>query len=109
MHRKMLTTMLKQVLKLSQGRLDVAAVEFDTILVKTELKITDTMSEQTEAYSEAVKKACKGHKLGSPHVWAWGGLVCGLITHYSDKIVDKNLAALLEVKQIMEMQNPKHG
>ena len=60
---------------------------FDTILVKTERKITDTMSEQTKAYRVAVMKAgaC--------------GLICGLITHYSDKI----LATLLEAN---EMQNP---
>ena len=34
--------------------------------------------EQTRRYNEGVQAAGKGHKLGPPWIWAWGGLIAGL-------------------------------
>ena len=51
---------------------------FDTIIMATEHDFVKSMREQTRLYNESVQTAGKGHKLGPPQIWAWGGLIAGL-------------------------------
>ena len=93
-HRQLMLLMLKQVLKLSQGQRDLAAAVFDTFIVKSSLVPVVSMQQQTKAYSQQVKKMGKKHQLGSPHVWAYGGMVAGLLGKHSEGIGTKNKEAL---------------
>ena len=66
--------MMKQILKLSQVTRDLSSVVFVTFLVESKLHVVLVMQEQGKANSKAVQKAGKGHKLGPPYLYVWGGL-----------------------------------
>ena len=51
---------------------------FDTIIMATEHDVVKSMREQTRLHNESVQTAGKGHTLGPPQIWAWGGLIAGL-------------------------------
>ena len=40
--------------------------------------VVKSMREQTRRCNEGVQAAGKGHTLGPPQIWAWGGLIAGL-------------------------------
>ena len=44
----------------------------------TEHDVVKSMREQMRRYNEGVQAAGKGHTLGPPQIWAWGGLIAGL-------------------------------
>ena len=50
-----------------------------------------------------MKKIGKKHQLGSPHVWAYGGLVSGLLEKHTGETGAKNKAALEGHKESLEM------
>ena len=57
---------------------DLCGALFDTIIMDTEHDVVKSMREQTRLYNESVQTAGKGHTLGPPQIWAWGGLIAGL-------------------------------
>ena len=99
----MMLLMLKQVLKLSQGQRDLAAAVFDTFIVKSSLVPVVSMQQQTKAYSQQVKKMGKKHQLGSPHVWAYCGMVAAPLGKHSEGIGAKNKEALSGHQEQLEL------
>ena len=105
-HRQLMLLMLKQVLKLSQSNRDICAVVFDTFIVKSSLGLVESIQKQTKSYAQQVKKIGKKHQLGSPHVWAYGGLVSGLLEKHTGEIGAKNKGVLEGHKEGLEMLQP---
>ena len=63
----MMVLMQKHVLKLSQQQRDMAALIFDTIIIKSDLKLVENnMMSQAKAYAEAVMTPGKGHEWQPP-------------------------------------------
>ena len=67
-----------------QCRQKIAAIEgalFDTLLGEEVAgdPLVLGMSEQTSLYSREVKEKGRGHGLGPPHIWAFGGLGTSLV------------------------------
>ena len=54
---------------------------FDTYIVSSQLNaVVVAAKAQTQAQNDAVQQKGRGHGLGPPFIWAWAGLVQGLIT-----------------------------
>ena len=77
-HRKLMSVMVKQLLKLSQSQRDLEGAMFDTVLVKNSTAEAMEMQSQTKAYGDGVRGHGATHTLGPPHIWAWGGLMQAL-------------------------------
>lgn len=77
---KVMTTLVKQVLKLSQRERDISGTIFDTFLLPTDAVESTKMMEQTGAYGKAVADKGKSHDYGPPHIWAYGGLIAALLS-----------------------------
>ena len=69
---------IKQCLRTEQDTRSLCGAFFDTIIMATEHDVVKSMREQTRLYNESVQTAGKGHTLGPPQIWAWGGLIAGL-------------------------------
>ena len=69
---------IKQCLRTEQDTRSLCGALFDTIIMATEHDVVKSMREQTRLYNESVQTAGKGHPLGPPQIWAWGGLIAGL-------------------------------
>ena len=74
--RKLMMLIMKQSLRSAQTNRDVI---YETFLVKSDLSEAKEISVQTTAYSSQRKEQGKNHKLGPPHVWAWGVLLHALV------------------------------
>ena len=72
--------MLKQLLRNEQDTRTLCGVVFDTYIVSSQLNAVVAAKAQTQAYNDAVQQKGRGHGLGPPFIWAWAGLVQGLIT-----------------------------
>ena len=68
----------KQCLKTEQDTGSLCGAVFDAVIMPTEHDVVERMTEQTRLYNEGVQAAGKGHALGPPQIWAWGGLITGL-------------------------------
>ena len=55
-------------------------VVFDIYIVSSQRNAVVATKAQTQAYNDAVQQKGRGHGLGPPFIWAWAGLVQGLIT-----------------------------
>lgn len=107
-HKKLMTTMLKFTLQLGQSRRNVEGVLFDIILVRADSQEVIGMQDQTHTYGQKVKELGKGHGLGSPHVYAWMGLIAALnkrtggitaeaakaLKEYADKLAQQTVTLL---------------
>ena len=69
---------IKQCLRTEQDTRSLCGALFDTIIMAKEHDVVKSMREQTRLYKENVQTAGKGHTLGPPQIWAWGGLIAGL-------------------------------
>ena len=69
---------IKQCLRTKQETRSLCGAIFGTIITATEHDVVKSMREQTRRYNEWVQAAGKGHTLGPPQIWAWGGLIAGL-------------------------------
>ena len=69
---------IKQCLRTEQDTRSLCGALFDTIIMATEHDVVKSMREQTRLYNESVQTAGKGHTLGPPQIWAWGGLIARL-------------------------------
>ena len=69
---------IKQCLRTEQDTWSLCGALFDTSIMATEHDVVKSMREQTRLYNESVQTAGKGHTLGPPQIWAWGGLIAGL-------------------------------
>ena len=69
---------IKQCLRTEQDTRSLSGAHFDTIIMATEHDVVKSMREQTRLYKEIVQTAGRGHTLGPPQIWAWGGLIAGL-------------------------------
>ena len=72
--------MLKQLLRNKQDTRTLCGVVFDTYIVSSQLHAVVAAKAQTHAHNDAVQLNGRGQGLGPPFIWAWAGLVQGLIT-----------------------------
>ena len=66
--------LMKLSLKGAQSLRDLGGAVFDTFTGSTTLAEAASMSQQTTLYAKKTKEAGRGHKFGSPNIWAAGGL-----------------------------------
>ena len=59
------------------------------------------MGEQGQAYQREVKKAGRGHQLGPPHPWMWGGLVSALHAK-GEAVGSRNAGVLKDHNDVLE-------
>ena len=89
---KLKVLMIKQILRSEQRGRDLEGALFDTCIGPAEDAMVEKMTSQNQLYAKATKEA-KGHGLGPPHVWTFGGLLGGLIEK-GDAVGGQNLAVL---------------
>ena len=65
------------LLRTEQETRSLCGAIFDTVIMATEHDVVNSMREQTRRYNEGVQATGKGHTLGPPRIWAWGGLIAG--------------------------------
>ena len=70
--------MPKRLLRNEQDTRTLCGVVFDTDIVSSQLNAV--VAAQSEAHDCAVQQKGRGHGLGQPFIWAWAGLIQGLIT-----------------------------
>ena len=75
---QLMGTIIKQCLGTEQDTRSLCGAVFDTVIMPTQHNVVKSMREQTRLYNEGVQAAGKGHTLGPPQIWAWGGLIAGL-------------------------------
>ena len=69
---------IKQCLRTQQDTRSLCGAIFDTVIMATEHDVVKSKRAQRRLYNEGVLAAGKGHTLGPPQIWAWGGLIAGL-------------------------------
>ncbi len=83
--QKLIGLMIKQILKSEQSNRDVEGALFDTFLGKSECPVVLSAQAQGAAYQAQVKAKGKGHALGPPQIWVFGGLLDALVKQ-GDKV-----------------------
>ena len=68
----------RQLLKLSDAVCSLEGAVYDTFLGPADAPEVTQMAAQTACYSAETKAKGKGHGLGPPHLWSFGGLLLAL-------------------------------
>ena len=97
----MITMMAKLALKNAQVMGDLSNALVDTFLVPSSHTVIKKMGEQGQAYQREVKKAGRGHQMGPPHPWMWGGLIAALHAK-GEAVGSRNAATLKEHNEALE-------
>eukprot|EP00930_Biecheleria_cincta_P019953 TRINITY_DN15100_c0_g1_i1.p2 TRINITY_DN15100_c0_g1~~TRINITY_DN15100_c0_g1_i1.p2 ORF type:complete len:236 (-),score=58.77 TRINITY_DN15100_c0_g1_i1:9-716(-) len=74
---KLFSLIVKALLHSLQTGRDVCSVLFLTFLVQTTEEVIEQAKEQNLSYSRATEK--KGHGLGPPHIWTFGGVLTATV------------------------------
>ena len=77
---QLLQLLAKQALRGAQESRDLHSAIIDTWVGDGGSPEANNMGEQNTNYQEQVRKAGKGHQLGPPHVYTFGGLLAGMLT-----------------------------
>ena len=92
---QLLQLLAKQALRGAQESRDLHSAVIDTWVGDGGSPESNNMGEQNANYQEQVRKDGKGHKLGPPHVYTFGGLMAGLLTRKD--LTPELLAKLREI------------
>ena len=84
--------MSKMMAKCSQDMRDALSVLMTNLIGPQEHGLIDAAREQGLAYNQRVQK--KGHGLGSPHVWIYGGVVEWLVANLDPDTPEPQAKAL---------------
>ena len=71
--------LIKALLQAHQRTRDLAGAVFETVSLDTSSSVVLEMQSQTSRYAKIVKSRGKGHGLGPPYFYAFGGLLQALI------------------------------
>ena len=77
-NKKLMSLMVKQLLKVSQQTRDIEGVVFETVIGPADSAAVKSALTQNTTYSEQTKVKGRGHGLGPPHHWTFGGFISGL-------------------------------
>ena len=77
-NKKLLVLIMKMLMQSAQRGRDADSVVFDFLLGPGDSKEVLAMTEQNTLYQENTKGK-KGHDLGPPHIWTFGGLLSELV------------------------------
>ena len=98
---KLTAAILKMLLMNAQAVREVRGAMYMVFMIETESEEYKRMKEQLTAYSEQVQETGKGHGLGPPSSFAFGGLLLALKDR-KETIGSQNLKAITEVQAAWE-------
>jgi len=78
-NKKILVLLTKQILRSAQTDRALWGAIVDTGITKAETPMVLNMQEQGSNYNEAVRSEGAGHQRGPPFIWAFGGMLVGLL------------------------------
>ena len=81
-NKALMSLMVKQILNSAQTGRDLMGVLYDTWIVPIECQLIQVAKKQNLKYSEKVK--ARGHGLGPPHLYTFGGVLSGLASMVKD-------------------------
>ena len=103
-HKKLMLLLMKMMLQAHQSRRSLEGILLDTFILPADSQEVTSISEQTLAYDKKVKAAGRGHSLGSPHLYAWMGLISSLVKR-GEKIGSATAERIAGYKAKMEEQS----
>ena len=93
--KKLVTLISKMMANCTQQLRDVLSVVMDNLVGPSESGVADAAREQGLTYNSRVQS--RGHGLGSPHVWIYGGVLEWLVKNIDkEETPDPEIAALEE-------------
>ena len=96
------TLLVKALLQAHQKVRDLAGAVFDTYILDAGAPEVLEMGLQTAEYSEQVRTKGRGHGLGPPFYYAFGGLLKALISKRGDLIGNSSKAMIEKYYNIMD-------
>ena len=93
-NKALMSLMVKQILNSAQTGRDLMGVLYDTWIVPIECQMIQVAKKQNMKYSEKVKT--RGHGLGPPHLYTFGGVLAGLAS------MVKDTENMVPVQQVIE-------
>jgi hypothetical protein len=78
--KKLVTVLSKLLMQQTQNMRDALSVLMDNFLGDGGHDLVDNGKSQGTAYNSAIEEKGKGHKLGSPHVWIFGGCLTYVVS-----------------------------
>ena len=93
-NKALMSLMVKQILNSAQTGRDLMGVLYDTWIVPIECQMIQVAKKQNMKYSEKVNT--RGHGLGPPHLYTFGGVLAGLAS------MVKDTENMVPVQQVIE-------